>query len=264
MADERAGGASGPRGTGSRHRRRHRSRFGRYGSSSRHEGAADRAFYAALDLGTNNCRLLVAHPTRDSFRVVDAFSRIVRLGEGLGRTRRLADAAMDRADRRAPGLRDEARASRPGAHAADRDRGGARGRERRRVSCARQAGVRPLARNHRPRDRSAARRAWLRASARSRRRRGDPVRHRRRLLGTRAFGPRANGRSRAADRADARLGIALDGGGFARRTPRRRGGFARYVRVDGGRSGAAGRGVCPRGQGATARRTIISLEPPAP
>jgi exopolyphosphatase/guanosine-5'-triphosphate,3'-diphosphate pyrophosphatase len=40
--------------------------------------------YAALDLGTNNCRLLVAQPTRPGqFRVVDAFSRIVRLGEGL-------------------------------------------------------------------------------------------------------------------------------------------------------------------------------------
>ncbi|KAB0676436.1 Ppx/GppA family phosphatase [Aureimonas leprariae] len=54
--------------------------------------------YAALDLGTNNCRLLVATPTRPGqFRVVDAFSRIVRLGEGLGRTGRLATGAMDRA-----------------------------------------------------------------------------------------------------------------------------------------------------------------------
>ena len=97
MADERAGGASGPRGSGhSRSRRWHRSRFGRHGAHPRHNGA-ERPFYAALDLGTNNCRLLIAHPTRDSFRVVDAFSRIVRLGEGLGRTRRLAEAAMDRA-----------------------------------------------------------------------------------------------------------------------------------------------------------------------
>ncbi|WP_421859510.1 Ppx/GppA phosphatase family protein [Oricola sp.] len=54
--------------------------------------------YAALDLGTNNCRLLVATPTRPGqFRVVDAFSRIVRLGEGLSRTGRLGDDAMDRA-----------------------------------------------------------------------------------------------------------------------------------------------------------------------
>ena len=53
--------------------------------------------YGALDLGTNNCRLLIARPTREGFRVVDSFSRIVRLGEGLGRTGRLDEAAMDRA-----------------------------------------------------------------------------------------------------------------------------------------------------------------------
>ena len=54
--------------------------------------------YAALDLGTNNCRLLIAAPTRPGqFRVVDAFSRIVRLGEGLTASGRLSDAAMDRA-----------------------------------------------------------------------------------------------------------------------------------------------------------------------
>lgn len=54
--------------------------------------------YAALDLGTNNCRLLVASPTRPGqFRVVDAFSRIVRLGEGLTNTGRLSEQAMDRA-----------------------------------------------------------------------------------------------------------------------------------------------------------------------
>ncbi|WEX89380.1 Ppx/GppA family phosphatase [Sinorhizobium garamanticum] len=53
--------------------------------------------YAALDLGTNNCRLLVAQPTRPGqFRVVDAFSRIVRLGEGLGASGRLSDDAMER------------------------------------------------------------------------------------------------------------------------------------------------------------------------
>ncbi|HEV7415248.1 MAG TPA: Ppx/GppA phosphatase family protein, partial [Tianweitania sediminis] len=54
--------------------------------------------YAALDLGTNNCRLLVAVPTRSGqFRVIDAFSRIVRLGEGLTATGRLGEAAMNRA-----------------------------------------------------------------------------------------------------------------------------------------------------------------------
>lgn len=54
--------------------------------------------YAALDLGTNNCRLLVALPGRaGQFRVVDAFSRIVRLGEGLTASGRLGEAAMTRA-----------------------------------------------------------------------------------------------------------------------------------------------------------------------
>ena len=55
------------------------------------------ACYAAVDLGTNNCRLLVATPERQGFRVVEAFSRIVRLGDGLSRTGRLDPAAMDRA-----------------------------------------------------------------------------------------------------------------------------------------------------------------------
>jgi len=56
-----------------------------------------RRTYAALDLGTNNCRLLIARPVDEGFVVVDAFSRIVRLGEGLATTGRLSDAAMDRA-----------------------------------------------------------------------------------------------------------------------------------------------------------------------
>jgi exopolyphosphatase/guanosine-5'-triphosphate,3'-diphosphate pyrophosphatase len=53
--------------------------------------------YAALDLGTNNCRLLVARPAGSGFRVVDAFSRIVRLGEGLAATGALSEDAMARA-----------------------------------------------------------------------------------------------------------------------------------------------------------------------
>ncbi len=52
--------------------------------------------FAALDLGTNNCRLLVGAPTPDGFRVLDSFSRIVRLGEGLAETGRLDGAAMER------------------------------------------------------------------------------------------------------------------------------------------------------------------------
>src|SRR6516225_5450284 len=55
------------------------------------------ATYAALDLGTNNCRLLVARPTADGFRVVDAFSRIIRLGEGVAGSGRISEAAIARA-----------------------------------------------------------------------------------------------------------------------------------------------------------------------
>src|SRR5580700_5215576 len=53
--------------------------------------------YAALDLGTNNCRLLIACPTDDGFRVVDSFSRIIRLGEGISATGCISDAAIERA-----------------------------------------------------------------------------------------------------------------------------------------------------------------------
>jgi exopolyphosphatase / guanosine-5'-triphosphate,3'-diphosphate pyrophosphatase len=52
--------------------------------------------YAALDLGTNNCRLLIARRTAGGFRVVDAFSRIVRLGEGLAASGGLSETAMAR------------------------------------------------------------------------------------------------------------------------------------------------------------------------
>ena len=53
--------------------------------------------YAAVDLGTNNCRLLVAEPRGQSFRVVDSYSQIARLGEGLHLSGRLSDAAVERA-----------------------------------------------------------------------------------------------------------------------------------------------------------------------
>jgi exopolyphosphatase/guanosine-5'-triphosphate,3'-diphosphate pyrophosphatase len=57
-----------------------------------------RRTFAALDLGTNNCRLLIARPAADDgFTIIDAFSRIVRLGEGLAGSGRLSDAAIDRA-----------------------------------------------------------------------------------------------------------------------------------------------------------------------
>ena len=66
-------------------------------ASSGPSALAHRQSYAAIDLGTNNCRLLIARPSGDNFVVVDAFSRVVRLGEGLAQSGRLSEAAMDRA-----------------------------------------------------------------------------------------------------------------------------------------------------------------------
>ncbi|MCP4615399.1 MAG: Ppx/GppA family phosphatase [Bradyrhizobium sp.] len=59
--------------------------------------SGDTAVYAALDLGTNNCRLLIACPAGEGFRVVDSFSRIIRLGEGVSSTGAISEAAMERA-----------------------------------------------------------------------------------------------------------------------------------------------------------------------
>lgn len=58
--------------------------------------SADRGLFAALDLGTNNCRMLMARPWGRDFQVVDSFSRVTRLGEGLSRTGCLSEDAMDR------------------------------------------------------------------------------------------------------------------------------------------------------------------------
>ena len=77
----------------SSHGRNKKTRKRRSGRS----GQKARKLYAALDLGTNNCRLLIATPSAGGFRVVDGLSRIVRLGEGLEQTEKLSDAAMDRA-----------------------------------------------------------------------------------------------------------------------------------------------------------------------
>jgi exopolyphosphatase / guanosine-5'-triphosphate,3'-diphosphate pyrophosphatase len=62
-----------------------------------HHPNIQRRTYGALDLGTNNCRLLVARPNDGGFTVIDAFSRIVRLGDGLSQTGKLSDESMDRA-----------------------------------------------------------------------------------------------------------------------------------------------------------------------
>ena len=68
-----------------------RSRVGR-----RHGPGRNQRVFAALDLGTNNCRLLIAQPARDGFRVIDGFSRIVRLGEGVSVAGTLSEKAIDR------------------------------------------------------------------------------------------------------------------------------------------------------------------------
>lgn len=65
------------------------------GDPARAPASSERC-YAALDLGTNNCRLLIARPAWEGFRVVDSFSRIVRLGEGLGQSGRLSEPAIAR------------------------------------------------------------------------------------------------------------------------------------------------------------------------
>nr|WP_093810805.1 Ppx/GppA phosphatase family protein [Stappia sp. ES.058] len=92
-------GARGQRGPDEGQEQSHRAGRGaqRVGAPAGFDPASAQRLYAALDLGTNNCRLLVARPEIRGFRVVDAFSKIVRLGEGLSHNNRLGEAAMDRA-----------------------------------------------------------------------------------------------------------------------------------------------------------------------
>jgi exopolyphosphatase/guanosine-5'-triphosphate,3'-diphosphate pyrophosphatase len=71
--------------------------YSRQGGGDGRDFDEPRTTYAALDLGTNNCRLLVARPSGHTFRVVDAFSRIIRLGEGISASGRISDAAITRA-----------------------------------------------------------------------------------------------------------------------------------------------------------------------
>ena len=70
---------------------------GRLASGPQGQRYAHRHSYGAVDLGTNNCRLLIARPVDGGFTVVDAFSRVVRLGEGLSQCGKLSADAMDRA-----------------------------------------------------------------------------------------------------------------------------------------------------------------------
>ncbi len=80
-------------GAGPRKGRAHK---GGYGQRRNVSASSNIAPYGALDLGTNNCRLLIARPANEGLAVVDAFSRIVRLGEGLGSNGHLSEAAMNR------------------------------------------------------------------------------------------------------------------------------------------------------------------------
>ncbi|MEP1229046.1 MAG: Ppx/GppA phosphatase family protein [Litorimonas sp.] len=61
------------------------------------KGSRANDVYAALDLGTNNCRLLVARGNSNNFRVIDSYSRVVKLGKGLESTGRLSQESMDAA-----------------------------------------------------------------------------------------------------------------------------------------------------------------------
>ena len=75
-----------------RHSASQRKRRGKYGFN----GQRRQKIYGALDLGTNNCRLLIARPNSPGFQVAASFSRVVRLGEGLASSGRLSDTAMSR------------------------------------------------------------------------------------------------------------------------------------------------------------------------
>jgi exopolyphosphatase/guanosine-5'-triphosphate,3'-diphosphate pyrophosphatase len=99
MTDDRSGAhsptAAGPNGSD-----------GPISAASGQAAANGHQIFAAIDLGTNNCRMLVARPNgadstraeaaRTDFRVIDSFSRITRLGEGVSGSGRLSTDAMDR------------------------------------------------------------------------------------------------------------------------------------------------------------------------
>ncbi len=82
--------------------------------SARRSGKQDTAapLYAAVDLGTNNCRLLIAQPAEPRFRVVDSHSQIARLGEGLADSGVLSEAAISRAMDALVNIRDKLKARR--------------------------------------------------------------------------------------------------------------------------------------------------------
>lgn len=82
---------------GTRNKAEKKAHAGKHHKHSAHGSRPRKSIaYSAIDLGTNNCRLLIAKQTRNGFRVIDAFSRIVRLGEGVAKDNRLSEDAMDR------------------------------------------------------------------------------------------------------------------------------------------------------------------------
>ena len=220
--------ATGPGGAGGRH-------IGiRARMTRRGQGGLDVSgpTYAALDLGTNNCRLLVARATRDGFRVIDAFSRIIRLGEGITSSGRLSEAAIVRAVEALRVCRAKMRnrgVTRARLIATEACRAAGNGLEF--LERVRERG-RHRARDRRPRDRGAARRHRLHAAGRSGGRGRDPVRHRRRLLGAGAARPLRADPARPAAPGDRRLGLDPDRRRDAGRAPRRRHGEPRDVRGD--------------------------------
>lgn len=84
---------SAPSGRGPRRRARHKRGKGGGGTTHRPHSPT----YAAIDLGTNNCRLLIARDAGESFRIIDSYSKVVRLGQGLASTGRLSQESMDAA-----------------------------------------------------------------------------------------------------------------------------------------------------------------------
>ena len=191
--------------------------------------------YAALDLGTNNCRLLIARPTDSGFRIVDSFSRIIRLGEGISQTGRHFG-ARDRP--RAVGAlricRDKIVAKRAGRTRLIATEACRAAVEPGRISRAGRSRTRHSPRGDRPRDRSDAGGHRLPAVARSARERCDPVRYRRRIVGTGAAGLRSGAAAGCAE--DRRMGLAAGRRRDAGRAPRRRACHARILCGDGRRS----------------------------
>lgn len=92
--EQKAGSEKEPPKQNDRPKNRNRNRNN---NRSRHQNQKNKGHvYGVVDLGTNNCRLLVAVPHQNGFRVIDSFSRIVRLGEGLKEEKKISDLATDR------------------------------------------------------------------------------------------------------------------------------------------------------------------------